>query len=66
LKLEGYKGPITRSRSKQFHIPEIKEVSFEEKEKYSVMGDRNENYEEIHEERCEERRERKKKSKKKG
>jgi hypothetical protein len=55
LKLDKYKGPITRSKSKQLHTSESEKHILDEKEKLLDMAERNEErHEEPHEERCEE------------
>jgi hypothetical protein len=42
LKLDEYRGPITRSKRKQLHTSEIEKNPLEEKEKLSNMDDREE------------------------
>jgi hypothetical protein len=53
--LDEYKGPLTRSRSKQLQVLEIEERIFEEKKRYSRMGDREKICEERHKERRKEK-----------
>jgi hypothetical protein len=40
--LESYKGPITRSKSKQLQFPEVGETSRTETRRTLIMGDREE------------------------
>ena len=58
MKLDKYKGPITRIKSNQLHSSESEKHILDEKEKKLYMAERNEERcEEPHEERWEERHE---------